>query len=82
MKIKQIKKEIEKKFEPIVLELTIETELELKTLWNILNISNNELRERSKTNGTYLLEKNSDCYNFWKTMDNILKELKNENKNY
>jgi len=39
MKAKIIEKEKEKKFEPIVVELTIESEEELCDLWHRLNIS-------------------------------------------
>lgn len=72
MKVKV--KETEKKFEPIKLTITIESEEELCNLWHRLNIASYSIENDeyyvSKRRLKYFV--NGDCYVLWSKLDMII----------
>lgn len=76
-----MKAEVKKKevaFEPIELVITIWSLNDLKTLYNIFNVSGQMVSDRSKQNGNYKIDVKEvvDFYDVWDEINETLKNLR------
>lgn len=68
--------ESEPKFDPIKIEITVESEEELRELWNRFNIQDSEIFSKSQSGGYPLKRCPSDTtINVWRAINTKLKSL-------
>lgn len=80
MKIKV--NEEKEEFQPIKIELTIESRKELEYLWNNLNLAAPKVINKSLTDNKYPLDPETPnlTYGLWDKIDDILHSLDNQVK--
>lgn len=62
-------KPAQKDFEPITIEITLESLEELKSMWVRMHKSNNWDDNKARAKGAYM-----DTFAFWDKLDNLLEE--------